>query len=158
MSRHRDLKQAQHELSEAADEMITVGLPVYADDYQVMAFGRLERAMKDLREIQNTLPQPAAVARDTSIRAARAIKTGSQRHAILEMVVKSSLDWPRGLTADEIQHRLTNGKHQSVSARVHELEVDEYIYDSRRRRETSSGRQAIVWFPTDKGVARIGEP
>lgn len=47
-------------------------------------------------------------------------------------------------TCDEIE-QVTRLKHQTVSARVRGLVLRDRIVDSGERRETRSGRRAIVW-------------
>jgi DNA-binding PadR family transcriptional regulator len=60
------------------------------------------------------------------------------------------------LTTDAVERQL-RGRHQTISARVHELEQDGFIEDSKLRRKTSSGHPAIVYRPTSKGLARVLE-
>lgn len=49
-----------------------------------------------------------------------------------------------GLTSDECEERL-GMRHQTCSARVHELMTEGKIRDSGMRRKTRSGRTATVW-------------
>lgn len=166
MSRQRDLIQAQNDLADAVDELIKCGVPVETDMFQLQAFFDVANALKALRAVQDSQrTEHAAVARDTSIRAAKSIQTGGQSHRVLFLIVERwmATGTDDGLTADQIEAMWrkrfgTTGRHQSLSARVSELERDGYIYDSKRRRKTRSGHQAIVWMPTGRGVARIGEP
>ncbi len=53
-----------------------------------------------------------------------------------------------GLTADEVAV-LFNGTHQTFSARVSQLRDEGWIIDGGGRRNTRSGRKAIVWLPSD---------
>ena len=54
-----------------------------------------------------------------------------------------------GYTVDQLEQRLSRS-HQSISARVNNLREMGWIVDSGVRRETRSGRQAIVWTLSDK--------
>lgn len=155
MSRHRDLLDAQAMLATAVERVLREAVPMlfWPVEHRV-AHQELDRAFHHLRVVQDSQrSEHAAVARDTSIRAAKTIRTGSQRHRVLELIVQGD-----GLTADQVQNCIFNGKHQSISARVSELERDGFIVDSKRRRKTSSGHQAIVWVATDRGRARIAQP
>lgn len=49
-----------------------------------------------------------------------------------------------GATCDEVE-RLLGFRHQTASARIYDLAQKGLIQDSGDRRETSSGRRAIVW-------------
>jgi hypothetical protein len=65
-----------------------------------------------------------------------------------------------GMTCDEVEHQL-NRTHQSISARVNQLRDTGWIVDSGTRRNTRSGRKAIVWTPTVAAldlVDRVGLP
>lgn len=171
MSRQRDLIQAHNDLVDACDELIKCGVPIETDMFQLQAYYDVATALKLLRGVQDSQrADHAAVARDTSIRAAKSIQTGGQSHGVLDLIVERWTDsgGQDGLTADQIEYmwpkrfkdkngKPATGRHQSLSARVSELERDGYIYDSKRRRETRSGHLAIVWLPTGRGVARIGE-
>jgi len=52
-----------------------------------------------------------------------------------------------GLTCDELE-QILDGKHQSVSAKIRLGVQNKEIEDSGMRRETRSGRKAIVWVLT----------
>ena len=49
-----------------------------------------------------------------------------------------------GLTCDELEH-VTSMSHQTASARIRELAMARRVADSGRRRNTRSGRKAVVW-------------
>ncbi len=59
-----------------------------------------------------------------------------------------------GLTADEVAV-LFNGTHQTFSARVSQLRDEGWIVDGGGRRDTRSGRKAIVWLPSDAGLNAV---
>lgn len=56
----------------------------------------------------------------------------------------------RGMNDDEIERAL-GMRHQTASARRRELVKEGYVVDSGKRRETSSGRTAIVWVVPEWG-------
>lgn len=160
MSRQRDIKEAQGVLNLAVEQMLSVEFPVFADVDLFAARENLERSYKQLRAaLDSERTENAAVARDTSIRAAKSVRTGSQRFLVLEIIVNHFVQSGAtdGMTADAVQRKIKGDRHQSISARVSELEADGYIFDSKQRRKTRAGRQAIVWFPTGRGVGRVSE-
>jgi predicted transcriptional regulator len=61
---------------------------------------------------------------------------------------------PKGMTCDEVE-LLMDGRHQTISARVNELRDKGWIKDSGRKRKTRSGRQAIVWIPTEQARKQL---
>lgn len=82
--------------------------------------------------------------RDTSKEAAERIapKAPALRLRILgELQVRASF----GATCDELEQAF-GLSHQTVSARLREMNLAKSIYDSEKRRPTRSGRNAIVWF------------
>jgi hypothetical protein len=88
---------------------------------------------------------------DTSRQAAESLSNvGQLAWQVFEEIVKEK----DGLTCDEIE-LLMNGKHQTISARVNELRDKGWIKDSGRKRKTRSGRQAIVWIPTQTARKHI---
>jgi hypothetical protein len=65
-----------------------------------------------------------------------------------------------GLTCDEVEQALDR-THQSISARVNQLRDSGWIVDSGERRKTRSGRNAVVWTPSQAAldlVDRVGLP
>ncbi len=68
-------------------------------------------------------------------------KLPAKRQRVLDEIRAAAWD---GLTDDEIEHR-TGYRHQTASARRRELVLAGLVFDSKRRRWTSSGRQATVW-------------
>ena len=65
-----------------------------------------------------------------------------------------------GFTCDEVERALDR-THQSISARINELRDTGWIIDSGERRKTRSGRNAVVWTPTQAAldlVDRAGLP
>jgi hypothetical protein len=61
-----------------------------------------------------------------------------------------------GLTTEEVEEALER-KHQSISPRVNELRDTGWLVDSGERRKTSSGRNAIVWTPTQAALEAVDE-
>lgn len=79
----------------------------------------------------------------TSLQAAESIQEVAGRLRLLVYVTIEARG-QLGATCDEIEGIL-NMKHQTASARVHELMKSQHIVDSGQRRLTSSNRPAIVW-------------
>jgi len=52
-------------------------------------------------------------------------------------------------TCDEVEVDL-QGRHQSVSSRIRKGVQDGYIEDSGEKRQTRTGRKAIVWRRTEE--------
>lgn len=103
------------------------------DCYQ---FGRVESTSATA-----TYPaSPGYVARDTSRQAAQSIARHVTRLAseVLEYIQAK----PRTCWEIEV---VSGMSHQTVSARVRELNLKGRIRDSGERRPTGSGRAAIVW-------------
>jgi hypothetical protein len=75
-------------------------------------------------------------------------RKGTQRHRILEQL---DLAGDRGLTCDQLEQQLVM-RHQTASARVHELLHAGFIAPHGQRR-TRSGSLADVMVRTDKGAA-----
>ena len=90
--------------------------------------------------------KPSTLAPDTSWEAYRSMKNrlGDDAANVLDLIIKT---YPVGVTTEDVCLRL-NRKHQSMSARVNELRDKGWIVDSTRRRKTTSGRNAIVWWPS----------
>lgn len=90
---------------------------------------------------------PTAIAgrQETSRKAAERIapKAGSLRAQILDLIRLKD-----GLTRDEIEE-LTGIRSNTVNPRLKELADGGWIMDSRLRRKTRSGSDAIVWVSCD---------
>jgi hypothetical protein len=91
---------------------------------------------------------------ETSDEAAESLKpdAGRLRLLVLENIIEAG---SRGRTCDEIE-QLTELPHQTASARVYDLHRAKRIVDSGTRRETRSGRKAIVW--TVASSAAVANP
>ena len=81
--------------------------------------------------------------RTMSREAARSIEdvSGRLRMQIFNYIASRGV---LGATCDEVEGALCM-KHQTASARVHELMKSGHIIDSSQRRLTTSNRRAIVW-------------
>ena len=80
------------------------------------------------------------VHQETSLQAFESIKNlVSLRDRVYLVICKE-----KGLTCEEIE-RMLHLSHQTVSARISELNKDLFIKDSKLRRTNISGRSAIVW-------------
>ena len=88
--------------------------------------------------------QPPFVAGSTTSAAAAesiAPTAGAIRERVLDMVRGCGVF---GATCDEVE-KLLDLRHQTASARLRELVLRGQIVDSKRQRETRSGRQAVVY-------------
>ena len=79
------------------------------------------------------------IQRETSRNAYQSVDVSHQRGKVLSMIKRLG-----GLTCDEAQVMLSM-THQSCSPCFTWLSKDGQIYDSGQRRDTRSGRKAIVW-------------
>jgi len=115
----------------------------------MFAIGRLADGLRLLDSMP--LPKPHGVPTgadhpETSFQAAEQLKPMVKKLAgqvLREFLIADEA----GLTADAVQVRL-RGTHQSVSPRITELARHGWIYDTKHRRKTRSGRWAIVYRPT----------
>ena len=80
---------------------------------------------------------------DTSEQAADSIRP--TRAGMKMTVWRAVYDAPDGLTCDECEV-ITELVHQTCSARIRELVLDGFVYDSGRRRPTRSGRSARIYL------------
>jgi hypothetical protein len=84
---------------------------------------------------------PPYVSTDTSKEAAVAIRP---KAGLLREMVFGHIEKCGGATCDEIEVALAM-KHQTASARIRELVLEERLLDSGLRRLTRSNKNAIVW-------------
>jgi DNA polymerase len=95
-----------------------------------------------MKEPYNGLP-PFVAGVDTSEAAAQSMAgDASQLREFVFSVIHGS--GAGGMTCDEVEVD-TGMRHQTVSARIRELQQRGRLVDSARRRPTRSGRPAIVW-------------
>jgi hypothetical protein len=87
---------------------------------------------------------------DTSREAAKRSDSsaGAMRTKVLSYI--ESLG-PKGATCDEVEEVLQL-KHQTASARIRELVIDEKLIDTGRRRKTRSGSSARIYVPVEKVI------
>lgn len=97
---------------------------------------------------------PYAINSDTSAAAAESMMDSAA--GLRQRVRKLIHDSVTGLTCDAIE-AVTGLRHQTASARVHELMRSGDIVDSGKRERTRSGRKAVVWVIGD-GVAPAVTP
>lgn len=74
---------------------------------------------------------------------AAAVSVTETRPNLIERVFKT-IRSRRGATCEEVE-LLLEASHQSTSSAIRRLALDGRIFDSRRRRVTRTGREAIVW-------------
>lgn len=101
-------------------------------------------------------PAPFVAGSTTSRQAAQSVQefTGAMRLRVLAFIASRGAE---GATSDEAEHGL-GMIHQSSSPRIVELHDGGYITDSGNRRPTVRGRLAIVWLPTELGLAMALDP
>lgn len=90
----------------------------------------------------------------TSHIAARMIapRASSIRREILEeIILVYLLDRQLGLTCDQVERRL-HRRHTTASSAINWLRDNGWLVDSGWRRETSAGRPAIIWNPTQRAL------
>lgn len=78
-------------------------------------------------------------------------RAGSIAHRIFMAIRLAYMRGSTGLTADQVQQQ-TGLSHQSCSPRITQLRDEGWIEASWDRRETRSGREAVVWKPTVAGL------
>lgn len=95
--------------------------------------------------------EPPSVAVDTSMDAAQRVKpkASSLRLTCLRLIVAY-----QGQTCDELEVRL-DAKHQTIAARLWELEGQGLAVKSEIRRPTRSGVAARVYVATAKGYTAL---
>jgi hypothetical protein len=87
---------------------------------------------------------------DTSIAAAASqLGTANSKRAVVYRLIRQS--GATGRTDDELEQE-TGWRHQTVSARRRELVLKKLVEDSGNRRNTTSGRKAVVWVAVDQGL------
>lgn len=156
MKDRSERRQAELAVLEAAHQWLSARVN-YTNEYE--ACQALSDAVSVLDNLgYGPLPAPRAAisAPETSHQAAEWMR---QHQASVAGRVLSAilLAWRRGslgLTAEQVMARL-QGKHQTISARVNELRNAGLIVDSGARRQTTSGRMAVVWTPT--GIVQEAE-
>ena len=85
-----------------------------------------------------------------AMHAKASLRAGKDNHLIFWLIY----DALRGMTDDELEIA-TSKAHQSVSATRRALVLKGYIHDSRLRRMTRYGNEAIVWCPTPWAEQRV---
>jgi len=121
----------------------------------------LTEAVLDLEDLSyEGKPAVGRNSPDTSRAAADMIapKASSIRREILEeIILVYMLDRDLGLTCDQVERRLRR-PHTTVSSAINWLRDNGWLIDSEWRRETPSGRAAIVWNPTRRALeqSRLG--
>jgi len=87
---------------------------------------------------------PFARGSDTSRAAAESMAGGAARRQRAAVLTLFRTAGDKGLTCDEAEV-ICGGRHQSISARVHELAADGAILKTAERRLTRSNRRAAVY-------------
>lgn len=96
---------------------------------------------------RNQKSRKAPLVQDTS---RKALESQKDRAPLDRMKVLSRFEGrPDGLTCDDIEV-LLGMSHQTTSARVRDLAIRGEIRDTGKRRNTRTGRKAIVWEAVEK--------
>lgn len=120
-----------------------------------MAIQRLDRAVETLEAIEaieHAAPANAG-APQTSEEAARwmAPNVGNLVGEVFREILMVHRQGNVGLTTDAIEQRLRRS-HQTVSPRVTDLRDKWLIEESGHFGKTRSGRKAVLWRPTARGI------
>jgi hypothetical protein len=135
------------------------------DDEDLQSVGariNLQEAVLKLNELDLEAPDAVRTGDNnpclTSSQAAEWMrdKAGDLAGRVFAAILKVHHGGAGGLTTEQIERHLS-GKHQTVSPRVTELRDKGYIVDSGQRRKTASGRQAIVWTPSEVALKAAEE-
>lgn len=119
----------------------------YADEWWAATDDALDlyRAVQEYEALGLQALGPAEPGkRDTSAAAAASLTDVSGE----ALVCFNEIVAAGGLTVDQLEVILRR-PHQSVSARVNDLVRKGWIVESGMKRKTRSGRQAIVWVPSE---------
>lgn len=113
-----------------------------------------EPAQRSLFDQPRDLPRnaPHVVGSATSRAAAESISgavLNNMQLRVLQAIIDSD-----GLTCDEVEAQL-DLRHQTASARIHELRKAGYLEEKGIQRSTRSGRNATVWKATNKAKGSI---
>jgi hypothetical protein len=120
------------------------------------AFRVLSVAINELDQINLNAPTKTRAnykAPETAHEAAEsmAARAGTDAYRVLMALRNAYKRGSVGLTVDQLEQDL-NLRHQSCSARVNQLRDEGWIVDSGQRMATRSGRQAVVWKPSQQGL------
>lgn len=159
MSTKRELTRAQQALNVAVDALLDVipptawrgeddGVPRDRLTDLLAARDHYDAVRRDLegRGITGT--------RETSI-AASLPDQGTKRRAVLNTIAAHWARFRVGMTTDAVERHL-DWPHQTVSARVHELEQRGLLVDSGLKAKTRRGRNAIVYVPSEHARKLLG--
>jgi len=116
----------------------------FLGDVERDVFGEAKRKVTIASEAYGGLP-PHEKGSETSRAAADSMvpKAGTLRALVFDFI-RHRVD---GATDDEIERGLEL-RHQTASARRRELVISGHVRDSGFKRNTSSGRKAVVWVAT----------
>ena len=161
MSRHRELKNAQARLIEAARALAVVcgEIPEFAIFWPVAAadIRALVEVIDDFdRTVADFAAAGGASARQTSIVAAVTTLPAkdSVRRRIVQTITAHHQMFHTGMTITEIKARLRI-EHSTASAALNYVEMSGWVRDSGEKRLTQHRKPAIVWVPTDKAIAAV---
>ena len=134
----------------AEQAIIDAAYGYIADPSGPGTYSRLIEAVESHEALGLEMPNLPALSNNTTYTSGQAgasLKniSGDARACYEEIVLAG------GLTVDQVEVVL-NRPHQTVSARVNQLRDSGWVCDSGMRRKTRSGRNAIVWRPTEMAL------
>lgn len=101
--------------------------------------------------IENVLDTPAQVPTQEHIDTSRVSRDKLNKHKNdYRRKVYAFISNNMGATCEEVELGLSM-RHETTSGFIRFLTQDGYLKDSGTRRQTRSGRSAIVWIPTQAG-------
>lgn len=154
MSKRRELVRAQAALNDQVAHFIDAHQARVPTEVAAREFDLLMRRYYEFVAAGNELEGAGVEGkRDTSL-AASLPNQGTLRRLVLDMVVSNFIQYHCGMTTDTIEARLRR-PHQSISARVHELERAGLLVDSTARAKTRSGHKAIVYVPSNRAMELV---
>lgn len=159
VSRHRQLKDAQEGVNDAVAKIYDmVDGPDGTDALLMHSVLDLMERWEEFDRLRRDLEGPSAhAARDTSANAAKGLpplRAGHLRRTIVSTLVAHRAHFRDGLTCKELEARL-HKTHENVSPQVNYLENSGWIRNSGRTRVNPSGRDAIVWEPTEAAIEAV---
>jgi hypothetical protein len=161
MSEKSKRRAAEMAVINAAVRVTEAPAPNNAGSTFWAAVGDLDRCVENLRALGLSEPTGTPTnhgSAQTAYDAARSMEAivGKVAGDVFREILTAHHAGATGLTTDAIEVRL-KGTHQGISPRVTELRQKGWIYETILRRETRSGRKAIVWAPTLLGIEAAGE-
>lgn len=175
MSYHRELTRAQQAVNSAVDNLVHTGEVrnlLSSEPHDIWdAYDELAEAWKAFEVLAAQADtEGASSGRPTSIAASKDLSVmTSWRGKVQREVFNAGMFRPHlyatalagGMTCDDLERKLGayghSAPHQSISSAVNWAEKTGWITDSGYTRKTRQGKQAIIFDPTAKLIAKIAE-